>query len=216
MDLFWADGLAKEVTNRKKYKYLDKKVLKPKTYTVKTSASLSGVLHIGRLSDSIRGESVYKSLSESVNSKLIWVAEDMDPLRKVPEGVPKSFVKHIGMPVTDIPDPDGCHENYADHHKAEYFKVFHDFVGSKLKKYSMREEYKKGEFKPYIKKLMEKSDLVRKIQNKYRRNPLPSKWTPWTPICESCGKIITTVVTGEDGGVKELERSIRSQGVPGG
>jgi lysyl-tRNA synthetase class 1 len=168
---------------------------------VKTSASLSGVLHIGRLSDSIRGESVYKSLSESVNAKLVWVAEDMDPLRKVPEGVPKAFVKHIGMPVTDIPDPDGCHDNYADHHKAEYFKVFHDFVGSKLKTYSMREEYRKGEFKPYIKKLMEKSDLVREIQNKYRRSPLPSKWTPWTPICENCGKIITTVVTGEDNGI---------------
>ncbi len=201
MELFWADGLAQEVLERKSYRYVDKTIEKPKVYTVKTSASLSGVLHVGRLSDSIRSESVYKALAGSANSKLIWVAEDMDPLRSVPKGVPKSFAKYIGMPVTDVPDPEGCHDSYAEHFKSEYFEVFHDFVGSSLTKYSMRDEYRKGSFKSHIKKLIESSDLAREIQNKYRRNPLPKNWSPWTPICENCGKIITTVVTGYDNGI---------------
>jgi lysyl-tRNA synthetase class 1 len=118
MELFWADALAKEITERKRYRYIKKAIKHPEQHTVKTSASLSGVLHIGRLSDSIRGESVHKALSDSVKSRFIWVAEDMDPLRSIPEGVPKSFIKYIGMPVTDVPDPDGCHSSYAEHHKA--------------------------------------------------------------------------------------------------
>ena len=62
--IFWSDQKADEVVNRKKFTYLNKRISKFKVYTVKTSASLSGVLHIGRLSDTIRGESVYKSLKE--------------------------------------------------------------------------------------------------------------------------------------------------------
>src|SRR3989344_9589343 len=111
--LFWADQLADKIIGRKKFHYLEKPVPSFKEYTVKTSASISGVLHIGRLSDTIRGVSVARALADKGRKvNFIWVAEDMDPLRSVPEGVPKSFEKHAGMPVTDIPDPDGCHKSY--------------------------------------------------------------------------------------------------------
>ena len=122
--LFWADQIAQEIINREKFRYLDLPMKKFDVYTVKTSASLSGVLHIGRLSDTIRSSSVYEALKDAgVKAKLIWVAEDMDPLRKVPEGVPKEYEKYLGMAVTDIPDPKGCHNSYAEHHVSEYFKV---------------------------------------------------------------------------------------------
>src|SRR3989344_5683571 len=105
-ELFWADQLAKQIISRKKFHYLGKKIPEFGEYVVKTSASLSGVLHIGRLSDTIRGETVFKALKDAkVKAKLIWVAEDMDPLRKVPKNVPADFEKYLGMPVTDVPDP---------------------------------------------------------------------------------------------------------------
>jgi len=195
--LFWADQLAQEIINRKSFRYIDKPMLPFKKFTVKTSASLSGVLHIGRLSDTIRGESVYRALKDAgKRAELIWVAEDMDPMRKVPSGVPASYEKYIGMPVTDIPDPNGCHASYAAHHVAEYFKVIDLFVSTKMLKFSMRREYKKGSFKPLIKKIIDNIDEIKKIQNKYRTNPLPPDWSPWTPICGNCGKIITPKVTG--------------------
>src|SRR3989338_6810149 len=107
-ELFWADQLAKQIINRKKFHYLDKKIPKLDVFTIKTSASLSGILHIGRLSDTIRGETVYRALKDAkVKAKLIWVAEDMVPLRKVPKNVPKKFEKYLGMAVTDVPAPDG-------------------------------------------------------------------------------------------------------------
>jgi lysyl-tRNA synthetase class 1 len=190
--LFWADQKALEISERRKYRYLDREVPEFDKYTVKTSASISGVLHIGRLSDTIRSESVYRALRDAGRkAELIWVAEDMDPLRKIPEGVPKNFAKYLGTPVVDVPDPWGCHASYAQHHVTEYFEVLHEFISADLTRYSMKEEYEKGSFKPFIAKMLEKLPEVIEIQNKYRQEPLKLGWSPWTPICEGCGKIIT-------------------------
>lgn len=203
-ELFWADQIANTAITRKKYHYLDKEMPKFEEYVVKTSASLSGVLHIGRLSDTIRGASVLRALQDAgAKARLIWVAEDMDPLRKVPKGVPADYEKYIGMPVTDIPDPDGCHESYAEHHKEEYLKVIDQFVPVKMEKHSMREEYKKGHFNSFVKNLLKNIKEIIEIQNKYRTIKLKSDWSPWKPICENCGKIVTTRARIlEDGKVK--------------
>ena len=205
-ELFWADQLAEQIINRKKFHYVDKKVSKFDVFTVKTSASLSGVLHIGRLSDTIRGETVYRALKDAkVKAKLIWVAEDMDPLRKVPKGIPKEFEKYLGMAVTDVPDPDGNYDNYAERFKSEYFEVLDRFITTKMEKFSMREEYKKGNFNKYIKKILEKAEEVREIQNRYRTNKLAKGFIPWKPICDDCGKIVTTNVKEFSNGIVKYQ-----------
>lgn len=207
-ELFWADQLAKQIINREKFHYLNKKISKFDEYVVKTSASLSGVLHIGRLSDTIRGESVYRALKDAkAKTKLIWVAEDMDPLRKVPKNVPEEFEKYIGMPVTDVPDPDGNFKSYAERFKAEYFEVIDEFVTTKMEKFSMRQEYKKGNFNKYIKQLLENAEEVRKIQNRYRTNKLAKGFSPWKPICDNCGKIVTTSVKEYSNGMVKYQCS---------
>lgn len=197
--LFWADKKADEIVNRK-FHYIDRELPDVKEYVIKTSASISGVLHIGRLSDSVRGDSVCKALNDAGHSaKLIWVAEDMDPLRKVPEGLPENYDKHIGVPVVNVPDPWGCHASYAEHHVSSYFEVLEEFLSSKITRYSMQDEYKKGSFRPYIKAMLENLEKVMEIQNKYREHPLPQGWSPFTPICKNCGKVITPRLKGFDG-----------------
>lgn len=198
-ELFWADQLAKQIISREKFRYIDKKTPKFNEYTVKTAASLSGVLHIGRLSDTIRNATVHRALLDAgEKSKLIWVSDDMDPLRKIPQGVPSNFEKYIGNPVSMIPDPDECHESYAKHHLEEYLRIIKEFVFEELEIFSMMEEYKKGNFRPYIKKLIGNVGLVQEIQNKHRTNPLKKSWSPWNPVCGKCGKIITTKITDFD------------------
>ncbi|MFV2040467.1 MAG: lysine--tRNA ligase [Candidatus Hydrothermarchaeales archaeon] len=195
-ELFWADQKADEIVSRKRYSYIEKDIEPISEYVVKTSASISGVLHIGRLSDTIRGESAVRALLDKGHSaRLIWVAEDMDPLRKIPEGVPEDFEKYIGMPVSKIPDPWECrHKNYAEHF-VEFYRdeILPQFVGVGMTQHSMMDEYQKGSFQPYIKKMLENLEVVIEIQNRYRdkNNPLRSGWAPWTPVCKNCGKIIT-------------------------
>lgn len=194
--LFWADQLARDIMTRKKMQYSGDAVQDFSKFTVKTSASISGVLHIGRLSDTIRGESVYRALKEAgAKAELIWVAEDMDPLRKIPEGVPKKFAEYLGAPVTDIPDPWGCHKSYAEHHVSEYTKVIGEFVSTKMPMFSMRKEYKAGNFKGQIRKLLGNINELKRILNRHRTEPLADTWSPWQPICEKCGKIMTPRVS---------------------
>ncbi len=198
-DLFWADQLAGRIAKRDRFRYSDRKFRKPDTFVVKTSASISGVLHIGRLSDTVRGATVYRALVDAgEKARFIWVAEDMDPLRKIPAGVPASYEKYIGTAVSTLPDAEGCHKSYADHHTDEYFKVLNKFVFEDMERFSMQEEYAKGNFSPFIKKLIESSGAVREIQNKHRTNPLKKDWMPWSPLCSNCGKIITTRVSAVD------------------
>jgi lysyl-tRNA synthetase class 1 len=197
---FWAEEIAKKVKDRKIFFFTDSKVPKAGKCTVKSSSSLSGVLHIGRLSDLIRGEAVSRALdSLGLDSEFIYVTEDMDPLRKVPKGVPESFYDYIGVPVSDVPDPFGCHGSYAEHFVSAFFEVMEDFLFLKPKVFSMRAEYKKGSFNKAIETILKNSDKVKAIIESKQDSSLPEEWSPWKPICEKCGKLQTTVITGVDG-----------------
>src|SRR3989344_7351628 len=102
--LFWTDQLADLIIKRSKYNHIDKKFINPKILTIKSSTSISGVPHIGNASDVIRHNAVVQALQDKGKKvRFIWVAEDMDPWRKVPSGIPEKFSKYIGMPVSSLP-----------------------------------------------------------------------------------------------------------------
>ena len=48
-------------------------------------------------------------------TRLIAFSDDMDGLRKVPDNVPNQemLAKHLGKPLTQIPDPFGEYESFA-------------------------------------------------------------------------------------------------------
>ncbi|MHA1379242.1 MAG: lysine--tRNA ligase [Candidatus Helarchaeota archaeon] len=190
----WADKIAKELIERENYNYKNMKVPKKIPQVVKSSTSISGVPHIGNASDIFRAEAVVKALKDlgEKNVKFFWVAEDSDPLRKVPAGIPKKFKQYLGQPVSDLPCPEGCCDNYSDHFVNLFMDSIKDNFGVKLEVYSTTKEYRAGKFYSEIKTALEKVQELRKIMNKYRANPLLENWIPWQPICENCGKIITT------------------------
>ena len=199
-EIFWAETLAKQIAERDSFHFKKRPIPKVDSWTVKSSSSLSGVLHIGRLSDLIRGEAVSRALEkQGFKQKFIYVTEDMDPLRKVPAGVPKSFEQHIGMPVSDVPDPFGCHKSYSEHFISAFFDVLDDFLFVKPKIMSMREEYAKGSFSDSAKVLLKNAEKVRGIIESKQDSELPMQWSPWKPICEKCGKLQTTAITNVNG-----------------
>jgi len=191
---FWTDQIAKKIVERKKFHFTDDKIPKLKKFVVKSAASVSGVLHIGRLSDTVRCEAVYRSLVDAGHkAEFIWTADNVDPLRKIPKGVPESYKQYIGVPITEIPDSEGCHKSYEEHFKSAYLAIVNQFIQSKMKIFSMREEYLKGNFKKEIATALKNYGLIVDIQNRNRPKdrPLSKDWSPWQPICENCGKIIT-------------------------
>ena len=198
--LFWADKIARQVLERKKFHFLPDEIPEIKSPSVKSSSSLSGVLHIGRLSDIIRGEAAFRALAEHESrAKFIYVTEDMDPLRGIPEGIPQSFKEFIGFSVSDAPDPFGCHESYAWHFKEIFLKTFEEFLEFPPEVFSMRDEYRKGNFTKHILELVGHAAEVRGIVDKFKDNKSDAGWIPWKPICDKCGNMQTTNVLGVEG-----------------
>ena len=64
-----------------------------------------------------------KDISDK-KTKYIVFADDMDGLRKVPQGMPESLKEHLGKPVSQIPDPWDCCESFSDHVVPNRFLIY--------------------------------------------------------------------------------------------
>ena len=94
---FWADVIAEKI--------LDKSP-NEKIYTVAAGISPSGTVHFGNFRDVMVSHLVRESLKrKGKKTRLILSLDNFDRFRKVPEGVPESFEKYIGKPLTKIPSP---------------------------------------------------------------------------------------------------------------
>ena len=107
----WYDKTATEIVNREQKlgRSLD---------LIRTESGLgaSGFPHIGSFADCARSYAVTLALQQQgYNSEYIAFADDLDGLRKVPAGLPKSLSKYLGYPVTSIPDLHDCHESFGEH-----------------------------------------------------------------------------------------------------
>ncbi len=169
-----------------------------KTNAIATGTSISGVPHLGNANDVIRGSVIDKILKQrGVKSELIWISDNMDPLRKTPENI-KQYKEYLGYPYSDIPDFEGCHKTFAEHYEEMLLKQLSK-LGVEPTVMKAREMYKKGLYNESIKTAFEKRNEIIEIMNRFRETPLPANWQPYTAICEKCGKIGTTNVTGYDG-----------------
>jgi lysyl-tRNA synthetase class 1 len=178
--------------------YVEALIKRGGRHVIETGTSISGIPHIGNASDVIRGDCVRKALvAAGIEVELTWVSDDSDPFRKVPAGMEK-LAPYLGFPVKDILDPEGCHKDFVDHFAIPFVKDLEGF-GVAPTVLSALELYRGGAFKEQIKVAFSKRAQIVEILNRFRQEPLLADWVPWTPICEKCGRISTTKVTGLDG-----------------
>ena len=168
-------------------------------HVVASGTSISGSIHIGNSCDIFIANAVTKALNKlDANSKTIWIADDHDPLRKVPYPLPESYEKYLGIPYSEIPCPEGCCTNFVEHFEKPLLSILEKF-GIELEVYSGAEMYKKGVYDEYIRVALEKAPEIRKIFNKFREHPLKENWLPYNPICQECGRVNTTYAHSYDG-----------------
>ncbi len=106
----------------------------------------------------------------------------------------------MGKPLAHIPDQetDG-HASYARHHAKVFIDIF-DGLGIRPDRYYwMSEIYPTGEMDPFIRTALDRAAIVRDIYRRVANVQHPDTWHPLSVICENCGKIGTTIVTGWDG-----------------
>ena len=186
----WIDKLASELLEREKKlgRNLD-------NLRVESGLGASGIPHIGSLGDAVRAYGVKLALENfGYKSQLIAYSDDLDGLRKIPEGFPDSLEEHLAKPVSLIPDPYGCHESYGMHMSSILLDGL-DEVGIKYEFRRAIDTYRQGLLKNQIHTILEKSskigDKISELvgQEKYQ------KFLPYFPVCRNCNRLYTAEAT---------------------
>lgn len=169
----------------------------------------SGRPHIGTFAEvarTIMVQNAFRELRPGVATKLYAFCDDMDGLRKVPLNLPEPEMlrENLGRPLSRIPDPFGTDPSYSDHMERELHEFLARF-GFEFELKSSTHEYASGAFNRGLKKVLEHYDAVRAVVVPTLGEENRERWSPFIPICEKCGRLYTTVVTGVDPAADALD-----------
>jgi lysyl-tRNA synthetase class 1 len=184
----WYDMMAQKVIDREKQLGRNLSLLR-----TEMGLGASGFPHIGSLGDAARSNAVSLALKDlGYNSELVAYCDDKDGLRKVPAGLTNADLeKYLGYPVSDIPDPFGCHESYGKHMSSLLLDAL-DKCGIQYKYYSANEVYKKGLLLNEIRDLLTNAQKVGQIVKEEVGQETYTEVLPYFAICEKCGHLYTT------------------------
>lgn len=200
----WAEKIAKQL--------LEKKL---KTYNFTTGVTPSGPFHIGHLREILTASIVAWFVKQKGGkTKLYFILDDFDHLRKLYPFLPQSFTKYIGQPLFLIPDPEKCHQNYAEHF-FEPFKNTFEYLGIKPKIFRASELYKTGAFAPYIETALKNKDKIGNILSKIAKTKIKKDFSPFKPLCPQCHSLVDTKVIEADFDQKEVKMLCQKCGFKG-
>jgi len=162
----------------------------------------SGLPHIGTFCEVARTSWIRQAVSElrpGTATELYAFSDDLDGLLKVPLNLDESqraaLEPHLGRPLCDIPDPFGCCETYADHNNGELRKMLDRYRFAYEFK-SSREQYRGGVFNPGLRAVLQNVDAIRAVILPTLSPEKREDWSPFIPICDGCGRLYSTTVTG--------------------
>ena len=159
----------------------------------------SGLPHIGTFAEVARTTFVQRAFEHATGlpTRLQAFSDDMDGLRKVPLNVPNGEIiePHLGKPLHAIPDPFGCCDSFSGHNNAK-LRDFLDAYDFDYEFKSSTDAYVAGELDAGLSLLLHKVDDVLDVILPTMREENRDGWSPFFPICEACGSINATRVTG--------------------
>jgi lysyl-tRNA synthetase class 1 len=185
----WIDKVADTLIKREKKLGRNLNLMR-----VESGLGASGIPHIGSMADAVRAYGIALALQNfGFKSELIAYSDDLDGLRKIPQGLPPWLRDHIAKPVSTIPDPFGnCHTSYGMHMSSLLLDGL-DKIGIKYRFQSGSEAYKQGTLVKQIDTIL-KNRI--KIGQKIAEFVGQDKYTevlPYFPICHNCGRLYTAV-----------------------
>ena len=191
--MFWVDEITNEILEK-----TDKK-----EYLVTDWKTPSGHVHIG----SLRGVAIHDAIKRGLvdlkkEAVFQYGFDDYDPMDGLPIYIDQTYEKYMGMPLCNVPAPDGVSESYADQYSNEFKTVFNG-LGIEPVIVKTSDMYRSGKFNDSIKIVLENANIIRDIYKKISGSDKEQDWYPLQVICPECGKLGTTKVTGWNG--KEVD-----------
>jgi len=183
----WIDKLAHEVIEREKQLGRDTDLIR-----VESGLGASGIPHIGSLGDAVRAYGIKLALENfGYKSELIAYSDDLDGLRKIPEGLDVKE-ENIGRRVSAIDDP-LCdeHDSYGEHMSSLLLDGLNR-LGIEYEHKTASQTYKEGLLTEQIHKILVNS---KKIGDKIEELTGQEKFQnilPYFPVCKNCDRLYTT------------------------
>jgi lysyl-tRNA synthetase class 1 len=182
----WADELAARLTGPQ---------------VVNDSKTPSGSVHVGSLRGPVILDVIARALrGRGLETTLLYGVDDMDPMDAQALLTPDAVEEMMGRPLAHVPDQAGDgHASYARHHAQAFIDTFARLGIVPDRYYWMSDIYPTGAMDPYIKTALDRADLVRDIYRRVANVQHPDTWHPIGVVCETCGKVGTTIVSRWDG-----------------
>jgi lysyl-tRNA synthetase, class I len=184
--VFWADELAAEARGPQ---------------VVNDSKTPSGTVHVGSLRGPVVVDTIARALRDAgVPVELRYGVDDLDPMDAQALLTPDAIERSMGVPLAHVPDPAGDgHASYARHFAEAFIDTF-DGLGIRPDTYYwMSEVYGSGAMDRYVRTALDAAATIRDIYRRVANVNHSDEWHPLFVICERCGRIGTTIVTGWDG-----------------
>ncbi|MCJ7609859.1 lysine--tRNA ligase [Candidatus Bathyarchaeota archaeon] len=190
----WSETIAGEVVSMKK-----------EPYVVASGITTSGPTHMGTVCEFLYPSALVKYLlDEGRKVSFVFVGDIMDAFDNIPQPLQRftSLEEHLGKPLCMVPDPYGCCASYGDHFLNELKTIMAELeVPAEVLR--ANDLVNDGCYDPYAVLYHEKTSSVTAIAKRVAElsgvKGLPEWIDILMPICEDCGKIATTRVTGFDG-----------------
>jgi len=200
--MHWSEKIAQELVARKPDK---------EEYVCAAGISPSGSIHIGNFRDVATSYFVVRALRKmGKKARLLFSWDEYDRCRKIPANVRElvgdTYDKYIGSPYVDIPDPWGCHENYAKHFEQEFLESMKKF-GIELDCRYQADMYRSGKYRDDIIESLQKREEIFEILDSFKtkdkslseeelkkqHDEEKAKFYPVSIFCEHCHTDFTTI-----------------------
>jgi len=184
----WPFELAREILKRVETSGKDEVVFE-------TGYGPSGLPHMGTFGEVARTTMVRHAFrvltGDAIPTRLICFSDDMDGMRKVPSNVPNQEMLHanLGKPLTDVPDPFGTHEGFAQHNNAR-LRAFLDSFGFEYDFMSATEQYRSGAFDNVLIRALEKFDDIMGVMLPTLGAERQATYSPFLPISPTTGRVL--------------------------
>lgn len=166
-----------------------------KPVVLETGYGPSGLPHMGTFGEVARTTMVrnaFRALTgDNWPTRLVAFSDDMDGLRKVPEGIPNPEMlrEDLHKPLTVVRDPFGTHDSFGAHNNAR-LRAFLDGFGFDYEFLSSTEQYRSGRFDEVLLRLLERFDAIQAIMLPTLGEERRATYSPFLPISPVTGHVL--------------------------
>ena len=162
----------------------------------------SGLPHIGTFGEVVRTTMVrraFEAMAPGVKTRLIAFSDDMDGLRKVPDGIPNPDMlrEDLGKPLTKVRDPFGTHPSFGQHNNAR-LRAFLDSFGFDYSFMSSTECYASGMFDATLLRILAHYDDVMGIILPTLGPERRATYSPFLPVDPVLGTVLQVPIIARD------------------